>query len=212
VTFEIAKYLDNSIGALGASLGERHFTAVRDRVEQTQRDDDLVMLDFRGVPTTNASYLKASVFRLLLCGRVAATSDSVLLESGIFPLPVYPVLANLDNDVLTEVSEFFASRSTPILIANLRAGVSAPTHLKQATLEGWIDPSLRETLDLAQQATQVSAPELHQRMPAKGISVTAWNNRLNELWALRLLRRRRAGRRWQYEPIAKRITYGTRIH
>ena len=58
---------------------------------------------------------------------------------------------------------------------------------------------------------EFTAQDLCERYPEENVSVTAWNNRLNELYRLRLLRRRKDRKHWRYQTIAKELIYGRSI-
>jgi hypothetical protein len=79
--------------------------------------------------------------------------------------------------------------------------------VEEAKLLGHLDSTLAFTLRAAGQQGTVTAPELHRAFPRDKVTVSAWNNRLNDLLALRLVRRIRAGRAWRYEPVARKILW-----
>jgi hypothetical protein len=124
-------------------------------------------------------------------------------------MDIYPLVVNLTEPVRQELVEFAASRSLPLAIATV---LESTNTVAVATIEGGLEPVLRQTLSRVAAAGEASAPQMHAEHPDEGVAVTAWNNRLTELCALRLVRRRRQGRSWLYQTIAKEIHYGTSIH
>lgn len=104
--------------------------------------------------------------------------------------------------------DFFRSRQAPIVIATKWKD----SEVFAAVVEGHLDNALLMTLSALSLERAATAPLLHAKHPSEKITVTAWNNRLNDLHALRLVRRQRNGRVWDYEPLAQNITYGRSIH
>jgi hypothetical protein len=76
---------------------------------------------------------------------------------------------------------------------------------------GHMDPSLADTLTTLFRTGPASAAELSQRLPERKIGPTAWNNRLFDLYAARLVRRQRRGKEWIYSPLTERTSYGSLI-
>jgi len=199
--------------AVGATLGEKHIAALRKAIaDGTLADGTLVILDFEGIETTNGSYLRATALWLLRCGQLSIRPDDMLVGSNdpnsLRPCDVYCALANVEGEVAQEVEDFFISRPIPILIGRKLAD----DQIVSATLTGNLEPVLKKTLSIVSQSGAVSASDLHTRFKTEGISVTAWNNRLADLCALRLIRRQRQGKQWIYEPLTKEIVYGRGIY
>lgn len=206
MTFPVRQRSGPSGAALGAMLGDVHFHEI---CRGVMAEDELVFLDFTGVEATNGSYLKAVLLRLLLCGRLTVITEPSDFVSELRPLSLFPVVNNLGSAVWQELVEFAGARKLPVVVA----GPGLETHfISTATIEGGLEPVLRQTLNRVLKMGETSAPQLHALYPDEGVAVTAWNNRLTELCALRLLRRRRQGRSWLYHAIAKEIQYGSSIH
>jgi hypothetical protein len=111
------------------------------------------------------------------------------------------------RDVEDEFVEFFSTRQLPFLIA---ARIKDST-IFSATLQGHLEPALKATLSALLQRGASSAPQLHEAFPAERVTVTAWNNRLADLHAVRLVSRTRNGKVWEYKPVIERIVYGRRF-
>lgn len=212
MTFAVATDGTRSGQALGAALGDEHFACILRRLEAAGGAGRLLVLDFQDVAATNGSYLKAVVLRLLLAARQAVISDPRQSFTGLPVLDVFPVLKGLSPAVREEVADFFAARRLPVLVAEGPLPPSAGLPLPAAVVEGWLEPTLRETLGGVLRAGEATAPELHEAYPEQRVTVTAWNNRLTELCGLRLLDRRRQGRAWVYRSVANQISYGRRLH
>ena len=167
----------------------------------------LVILDFKGIKGTNGSYIKGTALWLWTCGNLSTNGSQALSpprhRADPRPYDLYPCVTGLAKELEAEFQEFFRPRKLPLLLAR-EMGQEV---LEEAVLLGHLDPALRFTLNAATQKQRVTAPELYKANPNEEVTVTAWNNRLNDLYALRLLRRIRAGRVWQYEPLAKQITW-----
>jgi hypothetical protein len=210
---KIAKATPRTTKAVGATLGEEHLAGIRKALADGRlADGSLVVLDLEGIEATNGSYLRATALWLLRCGQLTVRPDDLLTGTNDpkspRPYDLYCALANVVGEVAQEVEDFFNARPIPILIARKLSA----DRIDSATLAGNLEPVLRKTLSLLSQSGAVSASDLHSRFKREGISVTAWNNRLADLCALRLIRRQRQGKQWIYEPITKEISYGRGIH
>lgn len=202
-----------STQALGASLAEQHLSALRTAIEKyTVPNGTLVILDFKGIQSTNGSYIKASAYWVYLCGQLSTRPDlSDLIGSRSTdpkPYDLYCAVANLSPEVEAEFDEFFGSRGLPFLIATKWNDEK----VHSARIGGGIEPTLQRSLTCLLSMGKASAPEMHSRYPNENITVTAWNNRLSDLHALRLVRRVRNGRQWEYQPVTGGLIYGRSIH
>lgn len=192
---------------LGASLGEQHMSVIAKSIaEASLRPGSLVVLDFSGFEAVNASYIKSTAFWLLTCGQLSTRSEarfSPRHDADPRPYDVYVCVTGLGRDLLDEFQEFLEPRGVPLLNASrIEAG-----EVEEARLLGHLDSALLQTLKALSDQGRATAPELFNANPKEGVTVTAWNNRLNDLNALRLVRRFRAGRAWEYEAIAEKILW-----
>ena len=208
MVIKIRECLPKNSVAVGASLAERHMESVQKAVaDNAIAPGSLILLDFSGIDIVNGSYIKGTALWLLTCGWLSASNAGALSaprhRADPRPCDLYVSVAGLSPDVTTEFQDFFKARRLPLLAArHLKSGL-----IEEAELLGHLDPILTITLKAALRRGPVTAPDLHRSFPDGDVTVTAWNNRLNELHALRLLRRIRAGRAWKYEPIAKKIVW-----
>ncbi|MDX1923965.1 MAG: hypothetical protein SFT91_01860 [Rickettsiaceae bacterium] len=177
----ISKFFSNTSQLWGATPGDRLWREVLRNVSVNVGTPNLVLYDFSEVEAVNASFLKASV---LPCYR-----DIGLLDNNV----VFPIVCNLNNEVEDEFLELLTSRK--LAISQLD---------NKITILGNIETMLMDTLELLNSLDSSSAPELYKNFDSK-IGVTGWNNRLNELYNLRLVSRKKFGRTWIYKSIAKEV-------
>lgn len=194
---------------LGASLGESHLAPIQKAIaSQTLPDGEILVFDFEGITAVNASYIKATVLWIHLCGKLDSLKTSVNFPirhaSDPRPFDVYAIVIGLSPEVEEEFIDFFQARKIPLLFGStLKDGV-----VRLARLIGHLDGALRITLNAVIKNGSGNAPQLHQDFPDEAITVTAWNNRLSDLHAYRLVRRIRKGKLWEYKPLVERIIYG----
>jgi hypothetical protein len=81
------------------------------------------------------------------------------------------------------------------------------TQIEEAMLLGHLDGALKMTFEALVKQKVAAAPCLFNLYPNENITVTAWNNRLNDLHSLRLVRKIRSGRSWEYQPLTKKILW-----
>jgi len=205
---KLRESLPKSSIALGATLADKHMQPVHDAAaESSIAPGSLVLLDFKGITGVNGSYIRGTALWVFMCGQLFANPSQVLSpprhRADPRPYDLYVCVAGLSSEVKAEFLEFLKPRRLPLLFASKYRG----DVVTEAELLGHLDPSLTKTLQAATQRGTVTAPELHKAFPDQQITVTAWNNRLNDLHGLRLLRRSQAGRVWKYESLAKKILW-----
>ena len=213
IVYPLASQHPNCGGhAIGASLGETHLRALGDELRPhpiLPGRGELVILDYSRITTATASYLKATLLWLHLCGQM--TRNNV---PGAFPVvdsanpaacELFPMAAYVSPEVVIELDEVFGGRALPCLVAQKWNKSS----VHSARLLGKMEPTVRRTFDLLLQAGRASAADLHHAHGAQeSIALTAWNNRLVELFRLRLCRRSKQGKHWIYEPVTREVIYG----
>lgn len=169
-----------------------------------------IVLDYDGITGINASYIKATALWVFTCGHLSVSSPLFFqtqvsrYEDNPCPYDLFICVTGLNLDLEAEFQEILKTRRLPLL-NGLRIHNDS---IEEAEMLGHLDPTLSLTLKAVTQLGNVTAPELHQAFPQDKVTVTAWNNRLNDLHALRLVRRIRAGRAWKYEPVAKKVLWG----
>jgi hypothetical protein len=145
-----------------------------------------VFLDFQNVEVATASFLRESVlaFRDHIRGRHS---------------PLYPVIANANNNVRDELLELTRSRGDVLMVCNLLN----EEQVERATLLGELNPKQRTTFELVRQRGETDASELMREYGEReGVTqTTAWNNRLSALAALGLIVEISQGRNKRYRPL-----------
>ncbi len=176
----------------GATNGEQHLGRI---AEWLDADDETVLFDFTGIETATSSYLKALLF--------AFFEETQRSGSGVNLKPAFPVLVRIPAIVSEEVSQLasFAGRQ-------LVEGVKVhEEEILVGRLHGNLEPALDATLKALIGKGSATATDLHADADGR-IAITAWNNRLADLYAKRLAKRRRVGKQWIYEPIAREFDNG----
>lgn len=167
----------------------------------------LVLLDFSEMEAVNASYIKGTAFWLLTCGQLSTRPIESQLSprhsADPRPYDLYVCVTGLAPALVEEFQEFLRPRRLPIL----HAGRVKGEEVEEARLLGHLDSTLLQTLKVLCRQGRATAPQLFEANSKEDVTVTAWNNRLNDLNGLRLVRRFRAGRAWEYETIAGKILW-----
>jgi len=174
---------------------------------RTLPSGEIVILNFKGIKQINGSYIKATALWFFLCGRMAVDSQPVAFfprhVSDLRPYDLYIAVSNLSPEVREEFNDFLQHRYIPMLLASRYN----ENQIEEASLLGHLDDALKMTLEALVKHKAATAPRLFDLYPNENITVTAWNNRLNDLQSLRLARRIRSGRSWQYQPLTKKILW-----
>jgi hypothetical protein len=205
---EIKKCLPRNESALGATLGEQHMENLCQAIaRQTIPAGEIVIFNFKGIGQINGSYIKTTALWVFLCGQMAVNAPKTVIPPRQFadlrPYDLYVAVSHLSEDVRSEFNDFLQPRRIPMLLANR----FNEKQIEEATLLGHLDDALRMTLGALVKHKAATAPRLSDLYPNEKITVTAWNNRLNDLHALRLVRRIRSGRSWEYQPLTKKILW-----
>lgn len=196
--------------AIGATQGEE---MLRPLLQSLTADADglvagsgeLVILDFAGIQSATASYLKATIIRLLKLSQCAAEeATSGRPGESIPPLNIYPCVHGLSDEVRDELREVLASQRCVCL----EASAWNATQATRAALYGPLETPLWNTLQKLTSTGGATASSLCDSNPEESINVTAWNNRLADLFRSRLVRRVRQGRPWLYTSIAGEVHRG----
>jgi hypothetical protein len=178
----------------GATNGQQHLQQIVERLD-TEGEGETVFLDFTGIESATSSYLKAVLF--------AFFEDAQRRESGALVKPAFPVLVGLSEVVREEVSQL-ASFAVRQFVEGLKV---RGDEVLLAMLYGKLDRALEATLTALVAKGAATATALHAAAGNEP-AITAWNNRLADLYAKRLVKRRRAGKQWIYEPIAREFKNG----
>ncbi|MCC7536890.1 MAG: helix-turn-helix transcriptional regulator [Deltaproteobacteria bacterium] len=145
--------------------------------------------------------LETAALAAVIDGRVAFDLGGVeALSSSYFDAAIWP---------LWKSHEVFPSLSNvpPVAVDDIKIVLAASggavwcTGPGKPQLLGELDPSLATTLDRIVRVGELSASDLLEL--DRRIGATAWSNRLASLYELRLVRRRKDGRRLLYRPAWK---------
>jgi len=190
----------------GATMARADVSSVvADVIQLTSTEGSLdVVLDFSGIVSATASYLKRTVLWLHDCALLAAEGrPAEEHEDAPIPLDIYPFVTGLAEEVSLELED--------VLFQHNRICLEVPfdvaPEISKARLIGPLDPALRQTLVMLTRMQRATATELHQAhaLDRQKITVNAWNNRLSDLFSRRLARRTKAGRHWVYEPVVPEV-------
>ena len=190
--------------ATGATLGQEHVRGLRDelclRPAASFGAFETVILDYSGIEHLNGSYFRATYVWLFNCGRRAALDlgeDESNDPWREVPLPVVPFVTGLGNDVRAEFELYLPAIEAPCLEALdwNEEEVACARVLKK------LEPTLIRTLRILSADHPKTAGELCDAHPEEKVNLTAWNNRLMELYRLRLAVREKQGRQWLYRPV-----------
>lgn len=192
--FKVAELAGHQANLAGATFGGELLARVVEQLDTTGTSHvPLVVFDFTGIESASASFLKALVFGLL----PAPTRDSSDQRNRV---EAFPVVLGMQQLVREELVDYLGLAG--------RAAVEALSlqgeELLSARLLGHLDEALHRTLVALLRKGAATATELHAESGGK-INITAWNNRLADLYVKRLARRRRQGKQWIYEPIAREL-------
>ena len=205
---KLHEYAPKSSTGLGATLAELHMAVIHKAVAAgTIPAGTLVILDFEKIGAVNGSYIKGTASWLLTCGQLSSGNTQNIIPprhvADPRPYDLFVCVTGLSPELVTEFQDFLKPRLLPLLFAKKLAGGA----VQEALLLGHLDPALRFTLNAVTDKGTSTAPQLHEMFPEQKITVTAWNNRLNDLHSLRLVRRTRVGRGLEYSPLTKIILW-----
>lgn len=149
-----------------------------DAAVQRAMTNGLVLIDLEGTEFLSSSYFDAAIWPLW-----AVTNEDF-----------YPVLANVPAAAADDIAIVLQAHSAAIWSVTPRK--KAP--FSGARLLGTLDPPLEKIIALVQATGETTAADLASDRANEPIGATAWSNRLALLHKLRLLRRRKDGRRLIY--------------
>src|ERR1051325_10860417 len=174
IDLQIKDFAGRSKFLTGATVGEQHSARMAEALLKNMDESDQVIaiLDFDGVEFATASYFKAAVLGLAKENVRCSTRSEV---------SVFPVVQNLSKDLCEELTIVCGSERFPCLEVTKRSQKG----LVAGRLHGEIDISLKRTLQLLRGFAPETAASLAEQSPDEKVNVTAWNNRLAELFRLR---------------------------
>lgn len=175
-------------------------------------DPPSILLDYSGIETVNGSYLRATALWVLRCGLKARGKDALEEIQGradawaIRPQP-------LKAFYVTNLSEEVRNDLEIQLRDNRMACLEALTWTKESVLTvrvlGQLDEQLRRALECLQNMGGAAvAEELWSKFQEDRVGLTAWNNRLAELFLRHVVNRTKEGKFWRYFTPFKEALYG----
>lgn len=171
----------------GAITGEAHAQQVRKLVQKAApAEREAVILDFTGVESASASYLKRLLNPFFL-----PAGEREALKQEIAPIAISINHADLHEDL----EDYLNGKERVLILADIVNG--RPRFNK---LLGRLDGAAAETFAELRKLKQSTAAALYARHRDKTTNQTAWNNRLVQLVDMRIARRSREGRFWVYQP------------
>lgn len=145
-----------------------------------------VFLDFKNVDVATASFLRESAvtFREYVRNRRSM---------------LYPVIANVNDDIRDELLELAKTRGEAFLVCTL----TDDNRAEGTALLGELNPKQKITFDLVRKHGETDAGELMRTYGEReGVTqTTAWNNRLAALATLGLIVEVSQGRNKRYRPL-----------
>jgi hypothetical protein len=172
-------YLSNLLDSFlaGRPLGEAHFPILYSAILQC-KPNQAVVLDFTGVTNITASYIAATIVKLLR-----------LVQSG--GIDRFFIGQGMDMRCLEEIAYVLNVEGTPMLMRDTGGNYK---------ILGPLDESYKRTLDTIMAVGPVTARSLHDAMHER-IGLTAWVKRLATLNSLGLVQRVKTGREFTYHPL-----------
>jgi hypothetical protein len=168
---------------LGRPMGNSHFPKLLAKILALE-PDSIACLDFKGITNITASYIAATIVRLLRM-IAAETLDRNIILTGVHP------------DYEGEIGYVLETEGTPALYWNGR----------DLSVIGPLDDAYATTYAAVKQRGRVTARELHD-VSAENIGQTGWIKRLTTLYALGLIRRKKIGREFAYESMNLEASHG----
>ena len=188
----------------GASIGELHREKILKQVGpvlEPGEAGEIVVLDFTGVESVTASYLKAALLWFVDAGTKA---EDPLPAERLGSL-IFPVVAHLTDEVRAELRELLQARDRCCIEARDFSAIGVISGI----LHGPLDPALEATVKvLSDYGAPVSAGELEKLGKDSRVRATGWNNRLAQLHRLKLVQRRQEYRQWMYRLVGLEVHRG----
>jgi hypothetical protein len=185
VRIELAKLTPRTDVLAGGAVGEKHCQQIEAALFKPSFDDAIVVLDFAHIKAVTPSYLKQTI-RPLYAPSNGQTNAA------------FPVYANLLDPTEDDLHHFLLAHRLPGIVVRSKGHTITFQHLI-----GWLEQTASETFSRLSLIKLGSATDLMENQRGSEIALTAWNNRLAELYRLRLANRMKSGRHWIYKPIVE---------
>jgi hypothetical protein len=154
-------------------------------VVRPQDEPTPVFLDFKGVNVATSSYLRAGI--------LAFRDHCVRMGLNLFP-----VLANINNEIVDDLKVMLEQRGDAFFVCNL----DAKGRVSSVRVVGSLDEKQRLTLEAVIQEGETDAATLKEKHEeTERIGTTGWNNRLSSLAEKGLLVEVKRGRGKMYRPV-----------
>lgn len=173
----------------GANNGRILFRTMIDAVDASPQEPTIVFLDFAGVETATASFLREGIVAF----------RSALRSS--FP-NYYPVLANAQNLIVEELLTLFGFLGEVFISCRLAPDGA----VSEVRLLGELDPKQKLAFDLVTSKGETDAGELFREFgESENVKQTAWNNRLSALSSVGVVFEIPGGRGKRYRTLFKGV-------
>lgn len=175
---------------VGAGAGQRAVPALLAAAERVDAGPlNWVALDFTAVEMVSASAAREALF---------GPFQDAMAERGLLV-----ICAGLNAEALDEVNLAAQALSRPFVVAD-SITTEAPAGL---SVRGSLEPKQLLTLKTVARLGETDAKTAHE-LSNDGTGVTAWNNRLSSLEAMRLLVARKSGKTKYYSLPVKGLVDG----
>jgi hypothetical protein len=187
--------------ALGASVGQDAIRLTLENLRSDPTTHSRVILSFEKIKETNASFVKATLLYFFNCGRLFATGGKSESKADDAPTPIdcFAAIMGCSDEVRDEVEDVFSLRQLPYLEVT---GLKGHEWIS-GNIRGHLDKALIETFKEVVVSDNGTTAAMLRGKYGTQVTGTAWNNRLEALHQLRLVRRTRRGREWNYEALTK---------
>ena len=167
----------------GSVAGKKMLGLMMDAVREPSQPSPL-FLDLDGIEIATASYLRESILSFCQLCRIQRSN-------------IYPVISNVADSIVEELSLLVNSTGDVLIVCDLEADGT----LRSSKLIGALDAKQRLVFDLVKQIGEVDARTLMQRSTTESVQKTAWNNRLASLASAGLILEITHGRTKRYRPL-----------
>lgn len=167
----------------GALLGRQALSAlVSETLSATE--PSVQYIDMKGIDVATISFLRESVVAFRDFSRNRDTS-------------VYPVYANLSDDVSEELDFYLKERGDALAVCDL----DETGAVSNCRLLGRLDEKQLLTFEAIVRLNEATAKALAEDGIEQDVKMTAWNNRLAALTSKGLLIEKRQGRTKAFKPV-----------
>lgn len=184
------KVIANNKVLAGAIAGKTVFVDLIRQTDAEPLEPAALILDFAGIDVATASFLRETVFALKTYMRARQSK-------------LYPVVANLNNEIRDELS-VLTEAMNDVIISCVTDDVGIPSDVR---LIGKLDPKQKLVFDFITKNRIADANTLKQKLgdSEKNKTTNVWNNRLAGLVARGVVREFSIGRTKFYKAILDEV-------